>query len=300
MLHRLRFIAPAACLFLALAGPARATILTFEVFDPNLDFPPFNDPTVQPFLAGYGYPEGFRIPGDYGDNVNALQTPAAPGPNDVIYRYGVGAEGFTPMVTASYGPFSIFTGGPELWREGYGDLNGVLYQGSRHSDPGNPIGTDYNILDVVLVADSGFDVVLYGFDVAAFGTDRTINAVTVYNGVPFPFLTPFNDIFEDLNVVVPGGNTHLTYDFESLLGNPLQAHVIWLRIDANNLGPDSENIGIDNIRFGQVASQNTEVVDPDAVFRDLEAVPEPASLVMCLLGGCFGAAGYLRRRWLSA
>src|SRR3990172_9374066 len=82
------------------ATPAPATILTFDITDPGV-YPVSED-----------FPEGFRIsekaPG-YGDNVSG--SPVVVG--TATYAYGDGGEGFTPDVTADYGPFSIFTGGPE-------------------------------------------------------------------------------------------------------------------------------------------------------------------------------------------
>jgi hypothetical protein len=270
-----------------------ASVLTFEVFDPALsddalggDFP-YNDPGVLPFLSeDYGYPEGFRLPTDYGDRITATSVTLVGG---TIYQYGIGAEGATPNVVVSYGPFSIFTGGPNLWREGYGDLNGILYQGSEHLDPLNPIGNDYDVLDIVLVADPGFDVVLHSADIGGFG-DYTINGVTVYEGVPFPFLTPTNDIFEQSPVTAPAiGQT--TIDF-----GDLQSHVIWLRIDASNLGDESVNIGVDNIVFSQVANAaSTEEIDPADIEAALQQVPEAASLFVWLLGGVCAGTIWLRR-----
>jgi hypothetical protein len=279
---------------------AHATILTFEVFDPDPFFlnGNFNNQAVDPHLdPSYGYPEGFRLDGYfntaasglYGSRVGSTDVTAD---NGVRFLYGMGAEGFTPNVRAYYGPYSMFTGGPTLWREGYSDLDGVLYQGSAFGSP--PIGTDYNILDIVLVADAGFDVQLYGFDLGSFGADRTVGAVEVFDGVPFPFLTPTNYLYgPETNVDVPGAtSTH--FDFG---GTPLQSSVIWLRINANNLGADSENIAIDNIRFGQIASANQGTLDPNDINDALaEEVPEPASAVLCLVGSVFAGIGCRRRK----
>jgi hypothetical protein len=270
---------------LVFVSPARAAVLTFEIFDPARDFPPYNDPGVQPFLAGYGYPEGFLIPNEYGDRIAGAQEPASPMPNDVIYRYGI-AEGLTPHVEASYGPFSIFTGGPTLWREGYGDLNGILYQGSEGS-----IGNDYDILDIVLVGDADWDVVLHSIDLGGVD-DFTINSVTVYDGVPFPFLTPMNQIYEQFNVNVPAVG-HNTIDF-----GDLQSHIIWLRIDASNLGDDSINIGVDNIVFSEIFNQGSADIDPGEIAAALQPaeVPEATSLLVWLMGSvCAGAVLIARR-----
>lgn len=278
---------------------AQASVLTFEVFD-NAPFflnGNYNDSGVQPHLStDYGYPEGFRVYPGYGENISSTQV-GTPGTDSVIFQYGVGSEGFTPNVIARYGPFSIFTGGPELWREGYGDLDGVLYQGSRFGVP--PIGTNYNMLDVVLIADAGWDVQLYGFDLGAFGGDLAINSVAVYGGVPFPFLAPNNDVFKEDNVVVAGTGSRTTFDFDALLGGPLTSQMIWIRIDANNLGDGSENIAIDNIRFGQLANLDNEdpidLVVIDEALQTPDVVPEASSFLVWLLGGSGAALACLSR-----
>jgi hypothetical protein len=272
------------------------------VFYESLNFSPFNDPSVQPVLSGYGYAEGFGVPSTYGDNVTATSMPDPDAPLDGVFQYGAGAEGFTPNVSVSYGPFSLFTGGPELWREDYGDLNGVLYQGSRPTG----IGTDYNILDVVLVAEPGYEVQLYGFDLGSHLVDRDINSVSIYDGVPFPFLTPTNYLtgggpFTALSIPGPDPDAdpdHYSFDF----GTPLASQVIWIRIDANNLaGLDNESrwIGIDNIRFGQaVNASNTLILTEDeinAAFQSAE-VPEPATMTLLLVGGAGLAMENVRRR----
>jgi hypothetical protein len=292
----------AFCALALLTSPARATILTFEVFDRGFDGEPYNFPDVQPYEPGFGYPEGFQVPFDYGSNVSSLETTFHDDPIDgslvtKIYRYGNGGEGFTPNVAVYYGPYSIFTGGPSLWREGFGDLDGVLYQGSEHGDP--PIGNDYDFLDIVLVAEAGFDVQLYGFDLAAglnIGDTRTINSIVIFDGVPFPFLTPDNFLIDPIPGVEVPGEGRLSVGFS----DPLQSSVIWIRIDASNLGPDSQLIGIDNIRFGQVESDNPSTLDPatiDAAFQSSEqVVPEPVSLALWLVGGGFAAMSRLGTR----
>jgi len=178
----------------------------------------------------------------------------------------VGTEGFTPNVVASYGPFTVFPalGVPELWRYDYGDLDRVLYQGSR----GGNGASDYDYLAIELIADPGYEVQLFGFDLGGwFQTDYIIDEVAVFDGIPFPFVTPTNQIFQQFNVDVLGaGPTHTTFNF----GTPLQSDHIYILIDASNLGSTSELIGIDNIRFGQVLAP--------------AAVPEPASLAIWGLG----------------
>jgi hypothetical protein len=271
-------VALAFCLF---ATSARASILTFDITD--VEYPDTEN-----------FPEGYQINQEYGDRIADGSTQIATN-STTTFTYGEGGEGYTPNITASYGPFSIFTGGPSLWRYDYGNLERVLFQGSTFTG----IGNDYDVLDIVLVADPGFDVVLYDFDLGGwFETDYSINSVTVYDGVPFPFITPTNQISETFNVDVAGAGPASTHvDFG---GTPLTAHVIWLRIDANNLGATSELIGIDNIRFGQVVNDtpNQPPVDPGDIDAALQpkAVPEAASILVWLGGlSCVGLAGKRRR-----
>ena len=258
---------------------ARASILTFDISD-------------DAYASTGNFPEGFGINQEYGDRISGASQIATN--STTTFGYGVGVEGYTPKVTVSYGPFSIFTGGPELWRTDYGNLERVLYQGSRFTGVGN----DYDVLDVVLVADPGYDAVLYDFDLGGWNkTNYTINAVTVFDGVPFPFITPTNQIYDQANVAVAGSGPASTHiDLTSL---SLTAHVIWLRIDANNLGATSENIGIDNIRFGQVTNDTPDQppVDPSEIDAALQpgVVPESASILVWLGGlSCIGLAGKRR------
>jgi hypothetical protein len=88
---------------------------------------------------------------------------------------------------------------------------------------------------------------------------------------------------------------HNTIDF-----GDLQSHVIWLRIDANNLGDESDNIGIDNIVFSQMENvDSVEEVDLGAIEAALQQgeVPEAASLLVWLIGGACAGAVLLARRF---
>jgi hypothetical protein len=251
----------AACLSLAASAPANATILTF-----GMEFP-------GQYPVSEDFPEGFQIDQTYGDRVTATSAPVIGG----TFFYGVGAEGFTPNIQVGYGPTSIFTGGPSLWRYDYDDLDRVLYQGSRQADPNNPVGIDYDYLEILLFADPGFDVVLHGFQLGGgFNTDFTINAVSVYDDFFNGFFPEDDRVFHDPNALVRGaGPDPSTYTF----GTPIRGPVITILIDANNLGPDSDLIGIDNIIFGQDVAQ--------------AQIPEPAGLL--LLGGGLLGLGVVRR-----
>ncbi|MBS1827707.1 MAG: PEP-CTERM sorting domain-containing protein [Acidobacteria bacterium] len=235
----------------ALTPPAGATILTFSITD------------VGNYPVSEDFPEGFGIDQTYGDNVTSTSTTNG----TVTFGYGVGAEGFTPNVQVSYGPFSIFTGGASLWRYNYGDLDRVLYQGST----AQPVGNNYNYLLVDLIADPGFEVVLYGFDLGGWNeTDYVIDSVSVYDAQFNGFFPAQNRVLYDQNATILGnGPTHSAYSF----GTPIRGNWISILIDANNLGDTSELIGIDNIRFGQDIDTT-----PD--------VPEPGTISMVLLAGC--------------
>jgi hypothetical protein len=232
-------------IYLWLALPASATILTFNITDPT-------------YPNSENFPEGFQLNSDYGSRVTSTSQIAG----TTTFSYGLGSEGFTPNIVVNYHPFSIFTGGPSLWRYDYGDLDRVLYQGSTSG----PIGFNYDYMVVELTADDGFEAVLHSFDVGAwFQTDRQVNSIAVYNDVYSGFFPAQNRVFLDSNATILGtGPAHSSYSFS----NPIRGKVISILIDAQNLGDESELIGIDNIRFGQ----------------DRAVVPEPSPVGLMALG----------------
>jgi len=159
-----------------------------------------------------------RVNQDYGDRVTMS-------PQDGL-SYGTGG-GFTPNVLVDYGilPEAI----PSYWTVGYGDLTNVLFEDQ----------DGYGYLEVTLTADSGWDVFLYGFDMAAYANVSPVNSVSVRDGVG-------NVLFSEGNVAIPASG-HLSFAFAPVL----QAHVLIVAIDAHNLGSLSDDIAIDNIAFGQ-------------------------------------------------
>lgn len=177
---------------------------------------------------------------DYGDNVSALVDA-----NN--FAYGVSSEGFTPDVTVTYQRIGgSDTAVAALWRTGFGDLVNVLY------DEIDNVGE----FEVRLEAAAGFLVQLYDWDMATFSSvDDTIDFVRVLDGD--------DNVLASFPDQLISASTRTSFDFAS---NPLTAKVIRLQFDSGNLGISSDNIGIDNIRFGQV-------------------VPEPASLALLGLGG---------------
>jgi hypothetical protein len=138
--------AAAFAALLAAAPPAGATVLVFDQSQPN---------QASTNFAALSHA--------YGDNVAA----AAQGG----FTYGVGAEGFTPDVTVSYGPLNA---APATFTTGFGDLVNVLSKNNASLSP---------TLEVTLTAAAGLQVELYGFDLAAFSaafqSDPTINLLQV-------------------------------------------------------------------------------------------------------------------------
>ncbi len=172
----------------------------------------------------------------YGDAVTATTMGG--------FGYGVGAEGFTPDVQATYG-----TQQPALWTTGYGNLTNILFEDQDGS----------GILTVTLTAAAGFNVALYGFDLSAYGavftSDPTVQRIEVTDG-------DSNSLYLLSNSTV-SETTRTSLDFSL---NPLIANSLTIAIDARNLGGLNDDIAIDNIRFGQ------------------QPVPEPATLATVALG----------------
>jgi hypothetical protein len=240
--------ATAASLALLAASPAAATIL---LFDQERDA--VSQKTVQPTSSGG------RLPGDYGDNATGAVT-AVPGGS---FTYGDGGEGFTADVSLEiYGD-----GGPgdprvSLWQNGYGDLVNVIF--------GEGPGTaGSSTLSVLFTAAPGYVVDLYGFDLAGFGSDYTIAGVEVLAGAV--------SLFSASDVLVQGdssGPGHTTFDFAT----PRSAPELLLRLDLSNLAAGiQDNIGLDNLRFGQTPPR----------------VPEPTTGGLLLAG--LAALGHRRR-----
>ncbi len=238
----------AAGLALLAASPARATIL---LFDQERDA--VGQTSVQPTSSGG------RLPDDYGDNVTGAVM-AVPGG---FFTYGDGGEGFTPNVSLEiYGD-----GGPsdprvKLWQNGYGDLTNVIF-GEGPGIAGSPT------LSMLFTAAPGYVVDLYGFDLAGFGSDYTIAGVEVVAGAVTLFSASGVTVQGDLN-----GPGRSTFGF----GTPLSAPELLLRVDLSNLAAGiQDNIGLDNVRFGQKPP----------------AVPEPGIGVLLLTG--LAVVGHERR-----
>ena len=197
-----------------------------------------------------------NIPQDYGDRVTML--------DEGSYHYGEHGEGFTPNVEVSY---TTSAGqDPSWWGTGYGDLVGIYFENT----DGNGSG------EIVLTADFGYEVVLYGFDMSAYGPvfsgDPVIDAVRVRGCSSVP-------LFEQLDAPI-SETTRTSYDFSA---EPIRAREIRIQFESGNLGGLSDDIAFDNIRFGQA------IVDP----VDLSC-PSDFALPVCVLN-FFDVSEFLTR-----
>lgn len=191
---------------------------------------------------------GSAIDQAYGDNVVSASQDG--------FSYGNGGEGFTPNVVTEYG---LGEGTINRWGPDYGDLNDVIY---REED------NDGNLL-VRLTADAGFTVELLSLDLAGWpNADYTITSLRVFD-------QSNSVLFSQNNVFVDGTAGHSSFALSGVSGQSL---TIDARID---LGSNSDNIGMDNIRFSQSRSNPSPV-------------PEPMTL--SLLGAGLAGIGAVRRR----
>ncbi len=228
-------------LLLLAPAPAGATILLFDQE---------RDAATQSIVGPTS--SGGRLPADYGDRVTAAVTPVPGG----AFTYGEAGEGFTPDVSLDVFSAAATANDPRvnLWKTGYGDLVNVIFA----EGPGT---AGAPLLSVRLTADTGHVVDLFGFDLAGFGADYTIAGVSVFAGA--------TTLFSQAGVLVEGdlsGPRHTTFAFDT----PLSAPELLLELDLSNL-PEGiqDNIGLDNLRFGQ----------------NPPGVPEPATLLLAVLTG---------------
>ena len=244
-----RRFAPVVVLFTSLGMVSSGAGATILLFDQTRDAA--TQTTVVETSAGA------PVAQDYGDRVTgALHT--VPGGQ---FTYGEAGEGFTPNIEVRYYSDSSTDAGVSLWTTDYGDLHNVAF--------GAP--NSYS-LNISLVADPGFEVLLYGFDLAGWSNaDYVISTVRVWR--------PESTVFADESVHIDGDGDdprHTTFAFAS----PLRGPDLLIQVDYGNLpGGLRDNIGIDNIRFGQT---------PPA------PVPEPATIALFVVG-LFVVAGCHRR-----
>lgn len=234
-------------LLAASPAPADATVLLFDQE---------RDAATQSMVGPTS--SGGTVPADYGDHVTGAVTSVPGG----FFTYSEAGEGYTPDVSLDIFSAAATETDPRvnLWQTGYGDLVNVIFA----EGPGT---AGAPLLSVRLTAAAGYMVELYGFDLAGFGTDYTIAGVSV--------VADAATLFSEADVLVQGdlsGPLHTTFAFD----NPLSAPELLLQIDLSNLPPGvQDNVGLDNLRFGQ----------------NPPGVPEPSTLFLAV---CIAAALALR------
>ncbi len=177
---------------------------------------------------------------DYGDRVTS--SPDSNGHfYDIIPGNGLG---LTPNVVVSYEPSA---NSAPMVSSGYGDLVNAHYNAS-----------NTNIsLQVILEADPGFEVGLFGFDVASSQfLGQTVQLIQILDGTDDVLWSAGST---GIGSIANGG--HTDFDFAS----GLFASSITIELDLNNLGVFSDDIAIDNIHFSQ------------------RSIPEPSSLTALLV-----------------
>lgn len=173
-----------------------------------------------------GATDGSLVPQAYGDRVISM--------TDGAFSYGLGG-GITPSIVTDYVPAN---GSSDLsfWTTGFNDLTNVIY-----NQPHD--GTGFTIR---LTADPGSMVRLDSFDLGNFGGPVTLG-LRVEDGEG-------NSLFSMSNVPVgDSSQPHQHYDFSS----GLVASQINIVVDTTGLNGHSDNIGLDNIQFGQVPEPTT-------------------------------------------
>lgn len=232
------------------ASPVHATVLTFD----------WTRDSSSGSVVATASPSD--LPSDYGDFVTGAAVSVPGG----AFLYGEAGEGYTPDVS-----IDIHAGGAtptdprvRLWSLSFGDLTNVVF-----GQPGS------GFMEVVLTAEPGTEVALYGFDLAGYpARDVSINGVEI--------LGPSSTLFSQSSVLVEGGAgavRHSSFDFAA----PLVASQLVIRIDYANITTSrQDDVGFDNLRFGQVPRPVPE--------------PAPAALALGAVLASFSAGSRARRR----
>ena len=196
-MKRLRLLAFAASALPCLFVPQTlATILTFDLSPSPGD--------------------GGLVPQGYGDRVAAF--------SDAVGSYGVGAEGFTPNVLASYS--HVNSAGVEVapwvyfYGSGFADLHNVAW---------TALTGTFGL--ITLTPDPGYMVTLISFEAAGYGHDRPQSLILFSGG----------SVLLDFGAVVLHAGAHDTFLANVSAAGPIS--IFW--------GPSSETGGIDNIVFSQ-------------------------------------------------
>ena len=166
----------------------------------------------------------------YGDNVSSVSENG--------FTYGEGPAGFKPNITFD-------APDARLWTNSYGGLTNIIYRSAVAQD-----------LAVTLTADDGFSAFLFGFDLAGWpSTDYQDIDVKVFD-------QDNNELFSWTGTILGTNNGVTSFDFS---GTPLFAQALQIVVFASVLGSANDNIGIDNITFGQRGISPDPVSVPGAL-----------------------------------
>ncbi len=163
--------------------------------------------------------DGALIPQGYGDNVIATTMGT--------YSYGA-AGGFTPGIGVDYIGVPSVQPDLNLWTTGFNDLVNVI----EYEPDGN------GPWSIRFTAAAGSLARLEAFDLGNYGGAVTLPGLTVADGNG-------TVLWSRSNLTIPDNSTpgHLTF-------SPLvSASTLVLTVDQTGLGGNSDNIGLDNIRF---------------------------------------------------
>jgi len=156
-----------------------------------------------------------------------------------------GTGSFTPNVELAFGTLEgTTTGYLYPWGGGYNDLQNIVY-----ASVSGALGVQSE-MNVTLTADPGQRATLQAFDIGNWGVAITLPYVRVtnQNGVV---------LFEQLNVALNENISPLERNF--VFNPPLVGQILTLRISVEGLAGNSDNVGLDNLTFGQQAATTIEI-----------------------------------------
>ncbi|MEM8709594.1 MAG: hypothetical protein AAGG01_01465 [Planctomycetota bacterium] len=176
---------------------------------------------------------------DYGDYVESSSTGG--------YTY-TGTGGFTPHVHVTLGSEENGIGEPLFtWATGYNDLVDVMYA--------SVSGTDAHVNEIVvtLSAEPGYLASLEAFDIGNWGAAVTLPYVRVFDETGLL-------LYEDLDVFLEPNTSPIekNYAFSPVL----EGRVVTLRVSVQGLFGLADNVGLDNLQFGERTDAGNGVGTP--------------------------------------
>jgi len=171
------------------------------------------------------------------------------------FQYG-SDYGWTPSVVVDYQA----DGAPTRyrWWDEYSDLTGVAYYEVDMTSE----------ISVILLADAEYEVELAGFDLGSFAGELLLRSVSVMD-------LSGAILFQELDVMVPEADSEEHLRFCQI--PPLSGRQLAIVVDVGGLGARSDELGIDNIRFGQILDSPGSTT---AAWCDLDVVLEDVPLTV--------------------